>query len=92
MIRESDIEKYLVEQIKKLGGRCDKWVCPGRRHVPDRIVLMPKGRCEFVELKAPGKKPTAGQTREHERLRAFGFNVWVIGTKAAVDAFVGRFN
>jgi hypothetical protein len=32
----------------------------------------------FAELKAPGKKATAQQKREHNRLRKLGFKVEVI--------------
>lgn len=33
---------------------------------------------QFTECKRPGKKPTAGQEREHARLRALGFQVNVV--------------
>jgi hypothetical protein len=42
----------------------------------------------FVELKAPGKKPTPGQLREHARLRELGFRVEVLDSTEAVDNFV----
>lgn len=49
-MRESDIEKYLVECVKALGGevRKVKWI--GRRGAPDRLVMLP-GRW----IKAPDK-------------------------------------
>ena len=47
--RESIIEKHLVAEVKKAGGRAYKFVSPGRRSVPDRIVLLPGGRLVFVE-------------------------------------------
>ena len=83
---EKQIEAYLVARIKSLGGLALKFTSPGRRNVPDRIVLMPVGRVTFVELKAPGKKPTAGQEREHVRLWNLGFAVLVIDSIAGVDA------
>jgi hypothetical protein len=44
------------------------------------------GQCVlFVEIKAPGKKPSDGQLREHQRLRALGFRVEVVDTKHGVD-------
>ncbi|WP_088546861.1 VRR-NUC domain-containing protein [Escherichia coli] len=73
--RESLIEKHLVAEVKKAGGVAFKFVSPGHRSVPDRIVLLPGGRIVFVECKAPGKPPRADQLREHERLRALGFTV-----------------
>jgi len=94
-MRESSIEKHLVRQVKAAGGECRKYVTPGRRHAPDRLVLIPTAlwsmrtaRAVFVETKAPGKRPRPGQLREHERLRAMGFEVRVIDTKEKVDRHV----
>lgn len=50
---EKEIEKKLVEGVKKLGGRAYKIVSPGNVGVPDRLVLLPGGRIVFVELKTP---------------------------------------
>ena len=74
---EKDVEAHLVEGVKRLGGVAYKFTSPGRRNVPDRICVLPGGRIVFVELKAPGKKPTAGQAREHQRLRDLGQEVVV---------------
>lgn len=76
--RESKIEKNLVVAVKQAGGTAYKWVSPGRRSVPDRIVLLPGGRIVFVECKSPGVKPRSDQLREHERLRKLGFEVVVL--------------
>lgn len=48
---EKDIERALVDMIKRHGGLCLKWVCPGWSGVPDRIILLPGARVLFVELK-----------------------------------------
>ena len=45
---EKDIEKILVNEVKKLGGRAYKWVSPGNDGVPDRIVILPGMRPAFV--------------------------------------------
>lgn len=50
-MRESEIEKILVTEIKKLGGTAYKWVSPGNDGVPDRIVIFPNKPPIFVELK-----------------------------------------
>ena len=50
-MRERDIEKILVEGVRKLGGKAFKFVSPGNDGVPDRIIIMPGGRVYFVELK-----------------------------------------
>ncbi|MGN7309247.1 VRR-NUC domain-containing protein, partial [Bacillus subtilis] len=66
-MKESQIESYLRDKIKALGGIAYKFVSPGNSGVPDRMVLLPKGRTVFVELKAPGKKPTKLQLVQHKR-------------------------
>lgn len=50
-MKESQIERRLVEGVKRLGGMCLKFVSPGTLGVPDRIVITAKGRVIFVELK-----------------------------------------
>ena len=50
---EKEIEAKLVDVVKRHGGMCLKWVCPGWAGVPDRIVLLPGGKVIFVELKRP---------------------------------------
>lgn len=91
-IRERDIEKYLRDGVKSIGGRAYKFVSPGNNGVPDRIVLLPGGRIAFVELKAPGKKPTTLQEAQHRKIRALGFNVCVIDSKEAADIFLQEVN
>lgn len=87
-VRERDIEAYLVRRVKDEGGLAYKFTSPGRRSVPDRIVMFPGGIVRFVELKAPGQKPTPLQAREHEKLRALGFYVAVLDSKEAVDKWM----
>lgn len=70
------------------GGIAYKFVSPGNTGVPDRLVLFPRGRIAFVELKAPGKKPTALQLLQQRRIKDLGFEVLVIDNKADVDKFI----
>lgn len=87
-MREKDIEKYLVEKVKAAGGKAYKFVSPGNAGVPDRLVLFPKGTTVFVELKAPGNKPTALQEAQQKKIRNLGFLVLVIDSKEGVDELV----
>ena len=84
---EKDIEKYLVRQVKQMGGAALKFVSPSMAGVPDRIVmiLIPKGRLYFVELKRPSGKPRKLQTAVHRLFEKLGFHVYVIDTKDKVD-------
>lgn len=90
-MRERDIERHLVERVKALGGavRKVKWI--GRNGAPDRLVMLPwytPARTIWVELKAPGERPTKQQLREHERLRALGQRVVVIDSIEGVEALL----
>lgn len=87
-MREKEIEKYLREEIKKLGGIAYKFTSPGNSGVPDRLVLLPCGVMAFVELKAPGGKTTAIQDGQISRIQKLNFDVYVIDSKMAVDAFI----
>lgn len=87
-MRENIIEAYLRDRIKAVGGKAYKFVSPGNSGVPDRLVLLPGGRSIFVELKAPGKEPTAKQLLQHNKLIILGFTVLIIDSKEKVDKFI----
>lgn len=85
MLREKEIEDYLRIRIKKLGGIAYKFTSPGNDGVPDRIILLPEGKINFVELKAPGKKPSKLQKVQINRIKKLGYDVYVIDSKELVD-------
>jgi hypothetical protein len=84
---EKTIEDALVKRVKALGGTAEKFTSPSKRSVPDRLVTLPGGRIIFVEVKAPGKKPTPKQTLDHGRRRALGCDVRVIDSLGGAHAF-----
>lgn len=84
-MRESEIESYLKKRVKEIGGEVRKVQWIGRRGAPDRLVMLPGRAALYVELKAPGKTVTIAQTREHNRLRAFGQQVEIVDSLAGVD-------
>ena len=77
-MREKEVEQNLVKAVRLAGGFCIKFTSPGFDGVPDRLVLLPKGRMAFIELKAPGKKPRALQKRRMKQLSALGFPCYVV--------------
>lgn len=87
-LKEKDVEKYLKDEIKKIGGIAYKFVSPGNAGVPDRLVLLPDGLMFFVELKAPGKKTRKIQDRQAGRIRRLGFKVEILDSKNKVDYFI----
>lgn len=85
---ERDIERYLCDEVKKLGGIAYKFTSPGHRSVPDRVCALPWGVVYFVECKRPGKKPTQLQQREMDRLNQLGCRTRFVDSKPAVDALI----
>ena len=85
-MREKDIEKELTARTKAMGGIAPKITSPGFDGMPDRLVLLPRGRMGFVELKAPGKKPRALQLARHRLLQRLGFKVYVIDEINQIDS------
>lgn len=77
-MRERDLEEKFRKEVKKAGGRAYKFVSPGNSGVPDRLVVLPEGKVGFVELKAPGKKPSPLQKKQLANLRGYGCFVRVL--------------
>lgn len=75
---ERELEKILVSEVKKLGGRAYKWVSPGNDGVPDRIVIFPDRKPIFVELKTDKGKLTPLQKVQIDRLLKLGQYVTVV--------------
>jgi Holliday junction resolvase len=69
-MRESHLEKSICDYAKKTGWEVYKFSSPGHRAVPDRMFISLTGTIVFIEVKAPGQKPTPLQYRELERLSA----------------------
>lgn len=87
---ERDVEKFLVQEIKKMGGKAFKFVSPGTLGVPDRLVILPGGITCFVELKRPGGKPRPVQRFVFRNLYHLGHRVVVIDNKNTARALVRR--
>lgn len=87
---EKLIEKKLREQIKKMGGLALKLECLHFTGLPDRMVLMPRGRIYFVETKSTGDKPRKRQLLVHRQLRDLGFSVDVIDDMEGLERFYGK--
>ena len=92
MTRESEIEAKIVRHCHSRSLICYKFSSPAHRGVPDRLIMGPGGKAMFMEVKAPGKKPTALQAREIARLNALGIlAVWVDNYQAAVERIDDHF-
>lgn len=67
-MKESEIEKILVDGVRKLGGRAYKFVSPGNVGVPDRIIVLDGLPVIFVEMKTEMGRLTELQKRQIEFL------------------------
>lgn len=90
---ERDIEAKVCDYAKQRGLLVYKFTSPARAAVPDRMFITPSGTVFFCEFKASGKKATAPQKREHERLRGHGVSVYVVDNvtigKGIIDLLMG---
>ena len=83
-MREKTIEQKLVQAVKAKGGIAPKFVSPGISGVPDRLILLPDGKCGFVEVKAPGRKPRPLQESRIRLLRGLGFLVFILDDESQI--------
>lgn len=79
---EKSVENVLRQAVETEGGLCLKWVCPGHKGVPDRMLLFPGGIIAFVEVKRPGAKIKAGGLQDwwQNQLATLGFRCYEVST------------
>lgn len=85
---EKEIERKLVEGIRRMNGRAYKWTSPGNVGVPDRIVMLPGGRIYFIELKTETGRTSPMQNVQIKRIQDLKFDVRVLHGLAEVDEFL----
>jgi len=81
----------LVSGVEELGGMALKLAVQGIRGFPDRTVVLPVGRVNFVEV----KRPKGGRLSRHQQdwistLRGMGFYSTCVWSADTVDRFVKR--
>lgn len=87
-MKESQIEARLARMVRERGGLCYKFVSPGSPGVPDRIIITPKGRTIYTELKTPVGSLQKIQEYQIDQMRKRGADVRVLKGLDAVKAFV----
>lgn len=87
---EKYIEQRLVTEVKKIGGLALKFSSPGFDGVPDRLILLPKGKMAFVELKAPGKTLRPLQEKRRRQLESLGFLVFCVDDIKQINQILNR--
>ena len=83
---ESAVESRFRRAVSRLGGMTDK-LASTRAGIPDRLVLLPGGVVELVELKAVGGVLRPVQRAYHHRCARLGTQVTVLTGAAEVDAW-----
>ena len=84
-VSEKAIERYLVDEVKKLGGVCLKYSNQNMAGFPDRLILLPGARTIWVELKSRGKHTTALQDIRLRTLNKLGYDTYICDSKELVD-------
>ena len=86
-IRESTVEKAVCQWAKEHGILVMKLAGPQQKGQPDRMFLY-QGRACFMEIKAPGKKPTALQQKWLQDLWDRGFSAHWFDTSSDAIRFL----
>lgn len=90
-MRESQIENYLKREIEKLNGLCLKFVSPGNKGVPDRIIILPNGQIIFAELKSGNQgRLSALQVRMQTVLKNLKCRTYVLTTRSEIDKLIAE--
>lgn len=87
-MNEKTIEQKLVKEVKALNGLCLKLSCPGFAGMPDRLILLPKGKIGFVEVKRQGEKARPLQVSRHKLLKRLGFKVFILDSKNQINKII----
>ncbi|WP_295280405.1 VRR-NUC domain-containing protein [Veillonella sp.] len=87
---EKEIEKRMTDKLKNLGCLVYKFISPNNAGVPDRIVIYPGGRVDFIELKTLSGRLSPLQAAQIDKLKRKGANVDVVVGLAGADDYVER--
>jgi hypothetical protein len=87
-VLEKEIEKHLVNLVKKSGGLSYKWIS-SVTGVPDRIVFL-NGTCRLVELKTATGVLSPRQVLVFDDLGEQGFPVHILRSKEDVEDFINE--
>ena len=75
---EKKIEVAVKDYARSKGFLAYKFTSPGHIGVPDGLFISPVGFVIFMEFKQTGKKPTAMQQREIDRINQHGVLALVV--------------
>ena len=87
-MKESEVEKYFVWTVERMGGKTWKFTSPGRKGVADRIACLPDGTTWFVELKTKGGRLSPLQKMFADDMAALNQKYVCLWTKEQIDLFI----
>lgn len=87
---EKSIERYLTIRCSAKGWLCLKYAVGigGVAGFPDRMICTGGGHTAWVEVKSAGKELRPLQATRAAQLRAFGYRVFTVSSRAEVDALL----
>ncbi|NLC41156.1 MAG: VRR-NUC domain-containing protein [Clostridiaceae bacterium] len=85
---EKEDERYLKTRVEERGGLCYKFVSPGNKGVPDRIVITPSGRVYFVEIKSSSGAPSKMQLWQIAELKRRNCDVRILQGRDQIKSFL----
>ena len=91
-VSEKAIERYLVDEVKKLGGVCLKYSNQNMAGFPDRLILLPGAVTIWIELKSKGKHTTALQDIRLRALNKLGYDTYICDNKEAIDKIIKTYS
>lgn len=86
---EKEIERWLGQQVQKLGGLWLKFTSPGHSGVPDRILIL-KGHVFFVEMKGEKGRMSPVQTITFGLMSKAGVSIHVVYGKNGAQEFLAH--
>lgn len=92
IVSEKDLERTFSNQLNRTGKVwVVKLLSTFIKGLPDRMILCKGGYVGFAEIKTTGKKPTKAQLYIHDKLRALGFQVFIIDDIESRDMAISSF-
>jgi hypothetical protein len=82
---ESEIERYFVWTVERLGGVTYKFRALNCKGVSDRIACLPDGATWFVEIKAPNGRLSPLQKKFADDMKRLNQNYACLWRKSEID-------
>ena len=93
MTDERDVESKLVRAVAERGGLCLKLDSSSKKGIQDRLVLLPRGRVFFIELKRPdGGRVSVLQKVRRTQIARLGFPAHVVRSSADIDKLASEWD